>query len=216
MRRNEIRTKRMIISPMDDGEIEDLIENAESSELRSAYEEMLAGCKKEPDKRIWYAPWKMVLKSSQKYVGDLCFKGPVRKNAVEIGYGILPEYEGNGYATEAVSKMTKWAFFQKGILFVEAETIPENKRSQRVLEKVGFVSNGTGKEGPRFILEKPLPEWTTSFMCFGMSIGMAIGAFQNEMVIGMAIGMSIGAVFGMIYEREAKKQRENLMEKKRN
>lgn len=206
----------MIISPMDDGEIGDLIENAESDELRSAYEEMLAGCRKDPSRRIWYAPWKMVLKSGGKYIGDLCFKGPVRQNSVEIGYGILPEYEGNGYATEAVRKLTQWAFFQKNVLFVEAETVPENSRSQRVLEKTGFMPNGTGKEGPRFILEKPLPEWTTVFMCFGMSIGMAVGTFHDEMVMGMAIGMSIGVVLGMIYEREVKKQREELMEKKRN
>lgn len=48
------------------------------------------------------------------------------------------------------------AFGQKDVVFVEAETDPDNKASQRVLEKCGFVPDGTGVEGPRFVLESPL------------------------------------------------------------
>ena len=98
----------------------------------------------------------MTLTNSQEFVGDLCFKGPVRNHAVEIGYGIQPAYEGCGYTTEALQAMTKWAFQQKDVVFVEAETAPDNKASQRVLEKCGFVPDGTmGEEGPRFVLESP-------------------------------------------------------------
>lgn len=62
-------------------------------------------------------------------LGDLCFKGPVKDHAVEIGYGISPEYGGNGYMTEAVQAMMQWAFRQKNVIFVEAETDSENKAS---------------------------------------------------------------------------------------
>ena len=40
-------------------------------------------------------------------------------------------------------------------MLVEAETAPDNKASQRVLEKCGFVPDGTGVEGPHFVLESP-------------------------------------------------------------
>ena len=148
-----VKTKRMIIQPMSDEEIENLIEASGSDELRTAYREMLSGCKRDPENRIWYAPWKMTLKNDDTYIGNLSFKGPAQDNVVEIGYGILPDQEGKGYTTEAVQAMTQWAFGNADVVFVEAETEPENRASRRILEKCGFVSNGEGQEGPRFVLD---------------------------------------------------------------
>ena len=83
-------------------------------------------------------------------------RGPAKDRAVEIGYGILLSYEGNGYMTEAVQGMIRWAFAQQDVDFVEAEADPDNRASQRILEKCGFVPNGkTGEEGPRFVVERP-------------------------------------------------------------
>lgn len=51
--------------------------------------------------------------------------------------------------------MTQWAFQQKDVVFAEAETEPENKVSQRVSEKCGFVPDGTtGEEGSCFAPER--------------------------------------------------------------
>ena len=48
-----------------------------------------------------------------------------------------------------------WASEQIGINHVEAETDPDNKASQRVLEKAGFHLNGImGAEGPRYVFKK--------------------------------------------------------------
>ena len=216
MKEIEIKTKRIKLRPMSDGEIEALMEHIDSDDLRTAYGEMLGGCKRDPQNRIWYAPWEMTLKDSQKYVGDLCFKGPVKNHSVEIGYGVQPEHEGLGYTTEAVRAMTQWAFSQKDVVFVEAETDPDNKASQRVLEKCGFVSDGTmGEEGPRFVLESPLTNWSTVYMLFGMSIGMAIGNFQNQMILGMAIGMSLGVLVGLLLNNSEKKNREAFRQQRR-
>ena len=215
MKKIEIKTKRMILCPMPDNEIEALMEQADSDELRTAYGEMLDGCQRDPENRIWYAPWKMTLKESSQSIGDLCFKGPVRNHAVEIGYGVRPEQEGRGYTTEALQAMTQWAFSQKDVVFVEAETAPDNKASQRVLEKCGFVSDGTmGEEGPRFVLESPLTNWSPIYMLFGMSIGMAIGHFQNQTLWGMAIGISLGVLFGALVNLSEKKNRETLRQQR--
>ena len=215
MKKIEIKTKRMILCPMPDNEIEVLMEQADSDELRIAYGEMLDGCRRDPENRIWYAPWKMTLKESAQSIGDLCFKGPVRNHAVEIGYGVQSEQEGRGYTTEALQAMTQWAFSQKDVVFVEAETAPDNKASQRVLEKCGFVSDGTmGEEGPRFVLESPLTNWSPIYMLFGMSIGMAIGHFQNQTLWGMAIGISLGVLFGALVNLSEKKNREALCQQR--
>lgn len=90
---------------MSDSEIETLANTAESDSLGAAYQEMLASCKEHPEKRIWYAPWSITLKSDGTHLGDLGFKGSVKDHAVEIGYGILPQHEKNGYTTEAVKAM---------------------------------------------------------------------------------------------------------------
>ena len=211
MKEPELQTKRLTLRPMSDAEIEALIERTASEELRVAYGEMLDGCRRDPANRIWYAPWRMSLKGASDCIGDLDFKGPVKAHAVEIGYGILPEYEGNGYTTEAVQAMTKWAFGQKDVVFVEAETDPENRASQRVLEKCGFVPDGTmGLEGPRFVLESPLTNWQPIYMLFGMSIGMSLGSLRGQMVLGMAIGLGLGSLAGIAISQSEKQKREAL------
>lgn len=185
-----------------------LMERIDSDDLRTDYGEMLDGCKRDPENRVWYAPWKMELTDNQEYVGDLCFKGPVKNHSVEIGYGVLSGHENNGYASEALQAMIQWAFRQKEVVFVEAETAQDNKASQRVLEKCGFVPDGIGAEGPRFVLENPLTNWTPTYMLFGMAIGMSIGQMHDQMLWGMALGISLGSLVGILLNNSAKKSRE--------
>jgi len=148
----EIRTQRLIISPLTNDEMKEWIRKENNSDLKQAYEQMLAGCVNHPEQRLWYAIWNMkVLGKDYLSVGDLCFKGLTNRGAVEIGYGIKKEYEGQGYMTEAVQAMAYWASQQEGVENVEAETESDNHASQRVLEKAGFYQNGVmGKEGPRY------------------------------------------------------------------
>ena len=209
-----VKTKRMIIQPMSDEEIENLIEASGSDELRTAYREMLSGCKRDPENRIWYAPWKMTLKNDDTYIGNLSFKGPAQDNVVEIGYGILPDQEGKGYTTEAVQAMTQWAFGNADVVFVEAETEPENRASRRILEKCGFVLNGEGQEGPRFVLEKPLTNWMAIYMLFGISIGTALGTSFDSIGIGLSLGLCFGLSIGVALDSSAKKERKKLLEQR--
>lgn len=80
-----------------------------------------------------------------------------------------------------------------------------------MLEKCGFVPDGrTGEEGPRFVLESPLTNWSPIYMLFGMSIGMSFGQMHGQMLYGMAIGMSLGVLAGILINNSAKKERETL------
>ena len=123
---------------------------------------------------------------------------------------------GQGYTTEAVQAMTQWAFQQKDVVFVEAETDPENKASQRVLEKCGFVPDRTtGEEGPRFVLESPLSSQVSIYMLFGIAIGMSVGQMCGQMVWGLAPGISLGLLAGVLLDNAAKKKREELRQQHR-
>jgi len=153
---NFVKTERLNIYPLSDSEMENLIIVELDAETKREYSEMLDGCKQNPEQRIWHAVWNMQLNDeTSRSVGDLSFKGLDSNGVVEIGYGIKKEYEGKGYMTEAVTAMVGWAIEQIGVNNIEAETDPDNKASQRVLEKTGFHLNGImGEEGPRYIFKK--------------------------------------------------------------
>ena len=124
------------------------------TELKKAYSEMLGYSLNHPDQWEWYAMWMIELKDGT-HIGDLCFKGLGPNGVAEIGYGILEEYQGQGYATEAVQAAVDWAFQQPNVTVLEAETAPDNNASKRVLEKCGFIANGKiGEEGPRYTLNR--------------------------------------------------------------
>lgn len=145
-----IETKRLKIYPASREQMEAYIAAETDAELKKAYTEMLLGCLQNPNQWEWYAMW-MIEQRDGTYIGDLCFKGLGANGVVEIGYGILEECQGQGYATEAVGAAVNWALQQPGVTRVEAETAPDNSASQRVLEKCGFLPSGTlGEEGPRF------------------------------------------------------------------
>lgn len=148
-----IETERMILSLASNEEMEKLIEDSSDDVMRWVYSEMLEGAKLHPDKREFYAVWLMLLKKEEnRHIGDLSFKGITEDGIVEIGYGIKPGYEGNGYMTEAVSALVKWAFERPEVSRVEAEAKESNIASIRVLTKAGFIPNGIrGEEGPRFV-----------------------------------------------------------------
>lgn len=145
-----METDRLKIHTASQTEMEDFISVQENTMLKDAYTQMLNGCLNNPDKWEWYAIWMIELKNGT-HIGELCFKGLNKDGSAEIGYGISDEYQGNGYATEAVSAVVNWALRQSGVESITAETQAENIASVRVLEKCGFIRTGTfGEEGPQF------------------------------------------------------------------
>jgi RimJ/RimL family protein N-acetyltransferase len=107
--------------------------------------------------------WLLILTDSEPggriLVGDAGFHGPPSNaGEIEIGYSILPQFRGNGYAFEAADGLIQYAFSHKNISRIISETSKDNLPSRRVLEKLGFCPIGNGRESGdvRFILERPL------------------------------------------------------------
>jgi RimJ/RimL family protein N-acetyltransferase len=63
-----------------------------------------------------------------------------------MGYCFAEEAWGQGYATEAARALLAWAFGTLDLNRVQAETDTRNLASARVLEKLGFVREGTLRE----------------------------------------------------------------------
>ena len=150
-----LNTERLRLYPASRERMEAIIASEQDEALKQAYTEMLGGCLRHPGQWAWYALW-IIEKTDGTPVGDLCFKGLGEDGVAEIGYGIMEEYQGRGYATEAVRAACQWAFQHPQVKLLEAETEAGNAASQRVLEKCGFRPNGSfGEEGPRFTLGRP-------------------------------------------------------------
>jgi [ribosomal protein S5]-alanine N-acetyltransferase len=72
-------------------------------------------------------------------IGGAGFKGPPdEEGIVEIAYGIVPAYQGQGYATEAAQALIAYAFDDGQTRLVRAHTAPAPNASTRVLTKCGF------------------------------------------------------------------------------
>jgi RimJ/RimL family protein N-acetyltransferase len=57
----------------------------------------------------------------------------------EIFYNILPDFQGNGYATEAAKAVTKWAIENFDVPYLIGTADVDNIASQCVLEKCGYI-----------------------------------------------------------------------------
>ena len=149
-----IETKNLKIYAASQDEMEKFIESRTNDILKTAYTEMLNGCIENPEQWEWYAIWMIELKDGT-HIGEMCFKGLNSDGVVEIGYGIMEQYQEHGYATEAVKAISNWAFQEPKIFSIEAEIDSKNIASKKVLEKCGFVFTGkNGKEGPRYKLTR--------------------------------------------------------------
>jgi ribosomal-protein-alanine N-acetyltransferase len=58
----------------------------------------------------------------------------------------LPEHNGKGYITEAIKAVVEYGFEQMNLHSIEAVIDPENRASERVLQKNGFVQLSSGEE----------------------------------------------------------------------
>ena len=66
-----------------------------------------------------------------------------RSRTASAGYYVLPDQQRNGYASTAAGLLVKYAFDELNARRVEATVQRDNPASQRVLEKLGFVHEGT-------------------------------------------------------------------------
>ena len=91
----------------------------------------------------WTLGFSLVHLETDTVVGTCGFKGPpTADGVVEIAYGVSPDYQGKGYATEAAQSLTDYAFSSGKVRVVRAHTRPEPNASTRVLTKCGFRRSG--------------------------------------------------------------------------
>ena len=63
---------------------------------------------------------------------------------VEVGWRLMSEHWGQGYATEAARAALRFGFTEADLAEIVSFTVPQNVRSRRVMERIGLVRDPSG------------------------------------------------------------------------
>ncbi len=105
-------------------------------------DEWLALVANAPAANPWIHGFRIERRSDGSEVGACGFKGPPVDGTVEVAYGIAPDQQGKGYATEAAAALVVFAFEHDDVTCVRAHTLPEVNASGSVLTKCGLKKVG--------------------------------------------------------------------------
>jgi ribosomal-protein-alanine N-acetyltransferase len=91
--------------------------------------------------------WKIVEKNSAKNVGviSVYYYKPEHKKA-EAGFWLLPQFRNKGITSEVLKPVIQYWQQEKELHRLEAFVEEENTASSKLLEKAGFVYEGTMKD----------------------------------------------------------------------
>lgn len=91
------------------------------------------------------------LASSGILLGDVALRASaVDVGQAELGFTFASAYQGQGYATEAVRTVVRYAFGQLAMHRVFSRTDARNLRAQRLLDRIGFRLEGEFRESTWF------------------------------------------------------------------
>ncbi len=94
---------------------------------------------------LGYSSYSIITKMNGEKIGTCGLYNREGVDGIDIGFGLLPQYEGLGYAYESSHRLMKAAFEDFEIEEIIAITSKENISSQRLLVKLGLEMVGTTK-----------------------------------------------------------------------
>ena len=112
--------------------------------------------KVDPSLNKWFVRW-IVLSHTREIIGSTSFHGPPSTDGmIEIGFGIYPDFQGQGFGPEALIGMWSWAIGDAHVTTLRYTVSQTNTRSMRVIQKFGFAEVGLqidDVDGPETIFE---------------------------------------------------------------
>jgi len=122
--------------------------------------------KRDPDLNKWFVRF-IVLRETKEVVGSISFHAkPDDDGMIEIGLGVEPACQNNGYATEALAGMWRWVCTQPGVRTLRYTVSPDNAASQHIIKKFSFPHVGVqidDEDGPEDIYEMSVTEFLARF-----------------------------------------------------
>ena len=147
----DLETPRLKLEPYDDSHYEGLrVMDSDAGVMRyitggivKTPEETWEGIRRVQARWVKYnfSWWAIKEKSFGVIVGAACLQhlANVDGAPLEIGWRLVPEHNGKGYATEAAQAIVDYAAEQVGATYLVAVADPENIPSQRVMQRLGMT-----------------------------------------------------------------------------
>ena len=109
-----------------------------------------------PERAAWGAR-AYITTEARHVVGMGGFTGPPdEQGSVTLGYSIFPQFQRQGYASEAARALADWAIEQPGVLALQATISPHNIASERVAAYAGLHRTDDVEDDPD---EGPVVVW---------------------------------------------------------
>jgi ribosomal-protein-alanine N-acetyltransferase len=95
--------------------------------------------------------WGITLKGEKKIIGTACIWNISEKDMrAEIGYDLMPEFQGKGLMQEAVQAVLDYGFNTLNLHSMEANINPDNAASIKLIAKHNFIREAYFKENVFF------------------------------------------------------------------
>ncbi len=107
-----------------------------------------------------YGAWSAEDRASGRYVGEIGLFQPPSYPEIEIGWTLMAEAEGRGFAFEGARAARDWAYGVLGLTTLVSYIDPRNNRSIRLAERLGARRDDAAArpEPADLVLRHPGPE----------------------------------------------------------
>ena len=154
-----LETPRLILRPLTPDDVPDLRRWLARDEIYTYWGRPASKGEREPetmfiDPRPWVKrkpspdfKWGMVSKDTNTVIGDISVFDIENSRMGSVGYRLDPDLWGQGYTSEALAAAVDFIFTHTELDRLHATADVRNVASNRVLEKCGFVHEGTVRHG---------------------------------------------------------------------
>lgn len=145
-----LETKNLILRRLDHADTNDLFEmrkdprmneytdtkaDATTEDTREYIDRMNKGI----EDNKWII-WGIEHKQSNKVIGTVCIWNlDWEQESGELGYGIIPDYQGRGLMKEALTRVIEYGFNVLKLRIIDAYTEENNVKSVKLLERCNFT-----------------------------------------------------------------------------
>ncbi|MEO7293048.1 MAG: GNAT family N-acetyltransferase, partial [Ginsengibacter sp.] len=83
--------------------------------------------------------WAITIKGNNSLIGTIClFSIDIEKDRAEIGYELIPKFQGYGFMQESISTVIKFVFENLRFKTITAALTADNSKSVIILERNNF------------------------------------------------------------------------------
>ena len=150
---HRLTTPRLVLRPFAPGDVDDVFKYARDPEwaeylpeapqpyARKDAEKFIADQMMAPPEK--QASWAIVLDGTG--IGGIILAVDAQHETGEIDYALAKTHWGQGFMPEAAGAVVDWGFRQRGLRKISSHPDIRNRRSWRVLEKLGMVREGLSR-----------------------------------------------------------------------